>query len=76
VAKQIETQTDIDLMAIGIMTDAPERFYSNHALVTSVDSLGSSGNCVVYIFSTVSGSASFTDSGMPSQLPLATWDLK
>ncbi|MWF18738.1 cobalamin biosynthesis protein CobT [Escherichia coli] len=42
VAKQIETQTDIDLMAIGIMTDAPERFYSNHALVTSVDSLGSS----------------------------------
>lgn len=42
VAKQIETQTDIDLMAIGIMTDAPERFYANHALVTSVDSLGSS----------------------------------
>ena len=42
VAKQIETQTDIDLMAIGIMTDAPERFYSNHAPVTSVDSLGSS----------------------------------
>lgn len=42
VAKQIETQTDIDLMAIGIMTDAPERFYANHALVTSVDSLGAS----------------------------------
>lgn len=42
VTRQIEMQTDIDLLAIGIMTRAPERFYTNHALVTSVDCLGAS----------------------------------
>ncbi|EEY6070102.1 porphyrin biosynthesis protein [Salmonella enterica subsp. enterica] len=40
--KEIETVSDIDLMAIGILTDAPKFFYKNYALVKSVEQLGSS----------------------------------
>ncbi|EDU5118313.1 porphyrin biosynthesis protein, partial [Salmonella enterica subsp. enterica serovar Reading] len=39
--KEIETVSDIDLMAIGILTDAPKFFYKNYALVKSVEQLGS-----------------------------------
>lgn len=42
ITKQIETQTDIDLLAIGILTKAPKKFYKNYALVTSVNSIGPS----------------------------------
>ncbi|EAX1818166.1 porphyrin biosynthesis protein [Salmonella enterica] len=40
--KEIETVSDIDLMAVGILTDAPKFFYKNYALVKSVEQLGSS----------------------------------
>ncbi|EBX1373826.1 porphyrin biosynthesis protein, partial [Salmonella enterica subsp. enterica serovar Newport] len=40
--KEIETVSDIDLMAVGILTDAPRFFYKNYALVKSVEQLGSS----------------------------------
>ncbi|HCO7843024.1 porphyrin biosynthesis protein (plasmid) [Escherichia coli] len=42
VTKEIETLSDIDLMAIGILTDEPRRFYKNYALVNSVEELGPS----------------------------------
>ncbi|HAU6494920.1 TPA: porphyrin biosynthesis protein, partial [Citrobacter freundii] len=42
VTKEIETLSDIDLMAIGVLTDAPRRYYKNYALVNSVEELGSS----------------------------------
>ncbi|EAA8275222.1 porphyrin biosynthesis protein [Salmonella enterica subsp. enterica serovar Newport str. CFSAN000898] len=42
ITKEIETVSDIDLMAIGILTDAPKFFYKNYALVKSVEQLGSS----------------------------------
>lgn len=41
IANEIETTSDINLMAIGILTDAPKSFYKNHALVRKVDELGS-----------------------------------
>ncbi|WP_158686401.1 cobaltochelatase CobT-related protein, partial [Cronobacter sakazakii] len=31
-----------DLMAIGILTDAPRRYYKNYALVNSVEQIGPS----------------------------------
>lgn len=40
--KEIETLSDIDLMAIGVLTDAPKRYYKNYALVNKVEELGSS----------------------------------
>ncbi len=42
VTKEIETLSDIELMAIGILTDEPRRYYKNYALVNSVEELGSS----------------------------------
>lgn len=42
VTKEIETLSDIDLMAIGVLTDAPRRYYKNYALVNSVEELGPS----------------------------------
>ncbi|WP_038930893.1 cobaltochelatase CobT-related protein, partial [Yersinia pestis] len=39
VTKEIETLSDIDLMAIGVLTDAPRRYYKNYALVNSVEEL-------------------------------------
>ncbi|EOJ5689355.1 porphyrin biosynthesis protein [Escherichia coli] len=42
VTKEIETLSDIELMAIGILTDEPRRFYKNYALVNSVEELGPS----------------------------------
>ncbi|AXD22147.1 TPA: porphyrin biosynthesis protein [Salmonella enterica subsp. enterica serovar Concord] len=42
VAKEIEHLSDIDLMAIGILTNAPKRYYKNYALVNSVEELGPS----------------------------------
>ncbi|MEF5008018.1 cobaltochelatase CobT-related protein [Escherichia coli] len=37
VTKEIETLSDIELMAIGILTDEPRRYYKNYALVNSVE---------------------------------------
>ncbi|HAK9659310.1 TPA: porphyrin biosynthesis protein [Escherichia coli] len=42
VTKEIETLSDIELMAIGILTDEPRRYYKNYALVNSVEELGPS----------------------------------
>ena len=42
VPSEIETLSDIDLMAIGVLTDAPRRYYKNYALVNSVEELGPS----------------------------------
>lgn len=42
VTKEIETLSEIDLMAIGVLTDAPRRYYKNYALVNSVEELGPS----------------------------------
>ncbi|EDZ1273612.1 porphyrin biosynthesis protein [Cronobacter sakazakii] len=42
VTNEIETLSDIDLMAIGILTDAPRRYYKNYALVNSVEQIGPS----------------------------------
>lgn len=39
VTKEIETLSDIELMAIGILTDEPRRYYKNYALVNSVEEL-------------------------------------
>lgn len=42
VTKEIETLSDIELMAIGVLTDEPRRYYKNYALVNSVEELGPS----------------------------------
>ncbi|MCV5709249.1 porphyrin biosynthesis protein [Escherichia coli] len=42
VTKEIETLSDIELMAIAILTDEPRRYYKNYALVNSVEELGPS----------------------------------
>ncbi|CAM8130588.1 Cobalamin biosynthesis cobaltochelatase CobT subunit [Escherichia coli] len=42
ITKEIETLSDIELMAIGILTDEPRRYYKNYALVNSVEELGPS----------------------------------
>lgn len=42
VAREIEQLSDIDLMAIGILTNAPQRYYKNYALVNSVEEIGPS----------------------------------
>ncbi|MFK5726019.1 porphyrin biosynthesis protein [Escherichia coli] len=42
VTKEIETLSDIELMAIVILTDEPRRYYKNYALVNSVEELGPS----------------------------------
>ncbi|HBT3122378.1 TPA: porphyrin biosynthesis protein [Klebsiella pneumoniae] len=42
VTNDIENTSDINLLAIGILTDAPRRYYKNYALVNKVEELGSS----------------------------------
>ncbi|WBM73045.1 porphyrin biosynthesis protein (plasmid) [Buttiauxella sp. WJP83] len=42
VTREIETLSDIDLLAIGILTSEPRKYYKNHALVKKVEELGSS----------------------------------
>ncbi|SLP20761.1 porphyrin biosynthetic protein [Klebsiella pneumoniae] len=42
VTNDIENTSDIDLLAIGILTDAPRRYYKNYALVNKVEELGTS----------------------------------
>ena len=42
VTNDIENTSDINLLAIGILTDAPRRYYKNYALVKSVEELGPS----------------------------------
>ncbi|MEI6999619.1 cobaltochelatase CobT-related protein, partial [Klebsiella pneumoniae] len=37
-----ENTSDINLLAIGILTDAPRRYYKNYALVNKVEELGTS----------------------------------
>ncbi|EIX9728525.1 TPA: porphyrin biosynthesis protein [Klebsiella pneumoniae] len=42
VTNDIENTSDINLLAIGILTDAPRRYYKNYALVNKVEELGTS----------------------------------
>ena len=42
VTNDIESTSDINLLAIGILTDAPRRYYKNYALVNKVEELGTS----------------------------------
>ncbi|HDZ9707259.1 TPA: porphyrin biosynthesis protein [Klebsiella pneumoniae] len=42
VTNDIENTSDINLLAIGILTDAPRRYYKNNALVNKVEELGTS----------------------------------
>lgn len=42
VTNDIESASDINLLAIGILTDAPRRYYKNYALVNKVEELGTS----------------------------------
>lgn len=42
VTNDIESRSDINLLAIGILTDAPRRYYKNYALVNKVEELGTS----------------------------------
>ena len=42
VTNDIENTSDINLLAIGILTDAPSRYYKNYALVNKVEELGTS----------------------------------
>lgn len=42
VTNDIENTIDINLLAIGILTDAPRRYYKNYALVNKVEELGTS----------------------------------
>ncbi|HCB2560866.1 TPA: porphyrin biosynthesis protein [Klebsiella pneumoniae] len=42
VTNDIENTGDINLLAIGILTDAPRRYYKNYALVNKVEELGTS----------------------------------
>ncbi|HBQ6322858.1 TPA: porphyrin biosynthesis protein [Klebsiella pneumoniae] len=42
VTSDIENTSDINLLAIGILTDAPRRYYKNYALVNKVEELGTS----------------------------------
>lgn len=42
VTNDIENTSDIYLLAIGILTDAPRRYYKNYALVNKVEELGTS----------------------------------
>ena len=39
VVRQIETETDINLLAIGVETDAPRQFYSNNICISTVEEL-------------------------------------
>lgn len=42
VTNDIESTSDINLLAIGILTDAPRRYYKNYALVNKIEELGTS----------------------------------
>lgn len=42
VTNDIENTSDINLLAIGILTDAPRQYYKNYALVNKVEELGTS----------------------------------
>ncbi|HHT5715740.1 TPA: cobaltochelatase CobT-related protein [Raoultella ornithinolytica] len=42
VTNDIENTSDINLLAISILTDAPRRYYKNYALVNKVEELGTS----------------------------------
>ncbi len=42
VTNDIENTSDINLLAIGILTDAPRRYYKNYALVNKVEEFGTS----------------------------------
>ncbi|AOM98327.1 TPA: porphyrin biosynthesis protein [Klebsiella pneumoniae] len=42
VTNDIKNTSDINLLAIGILTDAPRRYYKNYALVNKVEELGTS----------------------------------
>ncbi|MFA3848333.1 porphyrin biosynthesis protein [Klebsiella pneumoniae] len=42
VTNDIENTSDINMLAIGILTDAPRRYYKNYALVNKVEELGTS----------------------------------
>ncbi|SVP23361.1 porphyrin biosynthetic protein [Klebsiella pneumoniae] len=42
VTNDIENTSDINLLAIGILTDAPRRYYKSYALVNKVEELGTS----------------------------------
>ncbi|MEG8820395.1 porphyrin biosynthesis protein [Klebsiella pneumoniae] len=42
VTNDIENTSDINLLAIGILTDAPRRYYKNYTLVNKVEELGTS----------------------------------
>ncbi|HCB0676399.1 TPA: porphyrin biosynthesis protein [Klebsiella quasipneumoniae subsp. similipneumoniae] len=42
VTNDIENTSDINLLAIGILTDAPRRYYKNYALVNKIEELGTS----------------------------------
>ncbi|MDE1748132.1 cobaltochelatase CobT-related protein [Klebsiella pneumoniae] len=42
VTNDIENTSDINLLAIGILTDAPRQYYKNYALVYKVEELGTS----------------------------------
>ncbi|HBU9946863.1 TPA: porphyrin biosynthesis protein [Klebsiella pneumoniae] len=42
VTNDIENTSDINLLAIGILTGAPRRYYKNYALVNKVEELGTS----------------------------------
>ncbi|ULI98104.1 cobaltochelatase CobT-related protein [Klebsiella pneumoniae] len=42
VTNDIENTSDINLLAIGTLTDAPRRYYKNYALVNKVEELGTS----------------------------------
>ncbi|TYY39776.1 porphyrin biosynthesis protein [Klebsiella pneumoniae] len=42
VTNDIENTSNINLLAIGILTDAPRRYYKNYALVNKVEELGTS----------------------------------